>query len=268
MTVRRTLTTPASIRSAIDRQIQSLFESAPSQLATDARRPFEAVENRFRGRFLVASVRALPGRCDTDVAVSAAASVELLFGQAWLNERAAGFVDDLPAAVHRTRTLLASDYLHALAYASTPSLSEDPRLGQSWYRSLERATQRLAAAWVRSAGTSDSEITETVPTEPILMGTAGRLAAVLGDAPEYRDSLIATGTALGITRWRSSIEGTPSQLTSLELPEVLPDAVRSDSIDIETIQDSLGSVRTVDNSNALRVIVDAAIGSSEGACES
>jgi hypothetical protein len=191
------------VAQAIEREIQTWLAQAPSQLGTDAARPIEAEADRFSGRFLVYAVRALPGDCDRERVISAAASVECLSAQMRLKDTTA-----LDAAdEEQTRALLASDFLHSLAYAGVtpgdPAEAEQSgeSIGQACYRSLATASQRLTSCWLQSADAMDSH--QNAPIEPIVTATAGELAGLLGRANEqHLDALKSLGVTLGFERWR------------------------------------------------------------------
>lgn len=221
------------VRRAIERRIQTWLAPAPSQLAADAARAIDDEADRFSGQFLVFAARALPGDCDRDHLISAAASVECLSAQMRLKAAAALGPDDETM----TRGLLASDFLHSLAYAGVtehdaPTAEQsDEAVGQACYRSLATASQRLASCWLKSADATESP--RNAPIEPVITATAGELAGRLGRASEqHRDALRSLGLTLGFERWRrrtGQLRDEPDEIDSEcpGLPQSQPDRLTS-----------------------------------------
>lgn len=230
-------------RDAIDRQIRSWLGEGSTRLTRDAGRPFDVEPDRFRGRFLLLGVAAVAGRDVDERALPAAASVEVLYGQALLNARATGLLETDFPRIDRTRALLASDYLHALAYAGLRHLDVEPPVGHACFRSLSAASERLAACWTRVDEDGSSSF-DRVPIEPIVTAAAGDLAGVLARADgDCRRALRATGAALGVARWQGG-PGTDADALADVLPDDWPDpalpAVDPDSVDelLEPVADS------------------------------
>ena len=200
-------------REAIDQRIRSWLDDAPTRLTEDAMEPFDSDGDRFRGQFLLMGLEATGSNRADDQSLTAAASVELLHGQAVLNARAAGLLDTGLGSMGRTRALLASDYLHSLAYAGLNRLGVEDSLGEQCFQSMSNASQNLAACWMRADEEPDASI-EDVPIDPIVAATAGELAAILGETEaDTRRALRATGTALGVARWQESADGSSDDET-------------------------------------------------------
>ncbi|MFB6200734.1 MAG: hypothetical protein ABEI98_01860 [Halorhabdus sp.] len=243
----------------IDQAIRSWLADAPGRLAADATKPFDADPDRFRGQFLLVGLAAIDndrygsGAADgpedalrdtagrerqplpsdgepPDEPVSAAASVEFLYGQALLNARAAGVLDARFTALDETRALLASDYLHSLAYASLARLDVSPSIGQACYESMATASRHLAACWTRLRERNDCRSIESVPIDPIVTATAGDLAGILGRADDdCRRALRTTGVVLGLARWQAD-NSAPEQ-SSDPLTANLPEDLRVEGCD-------------------------------------
>jgi hypothetical protein len=263
MTVPLGRTDPTAIRETIDREIRSWLDRAPSTLADQALRPFDAVDDRFRGRFLVLGDQALPGRSDPDRTIPLAASVELLFGQAWLDERATGKSEQQDGEINRTRALLASDYLHALAYDGVSRAIEDPQRGEESYRLVAAASRRLTESWTRTSDTTDGS-PDRVPIDPIVTATAGEVAALLNSADErYRTALRASGATLGLIRSGTPVDDATSILPSALVPEPLADVDGPADIDAGTVRDMLSPLPDSSGLSALHSMADSVVGSSE-----
>ncbi|QGN06701.1 hypothetical protein Hrd1104_04930 [Halorhabdus sp. CBA1104] len=253
------------IARAIDRQIQTWLKAAPAQLVTDATRPIEEAADQFSGRYLVLAGQALPGTADREQLLSAAASVACLSAQMRLkaNEAIEADSDDT------TRAVLASDFLHSLAYAGVPTDDSPAQtrhatesIGQACYRSLTTASQRFTRCWFRS-GANDSA--QTAPIEPIVTAAAGELAGLLEEANDKRlDALRSLGLTLGLQRWRQRTSRTQSRHRAAEsdpeLPQGLPEALTQtevqealsmlpESSDRSVLERFVDSVLTIGHSN-------------------
>ncbi|WP_181686218.1 hypothetical protein [Halorhabdus salina] len=254
---------------AIDRQIQTWVREAPAQLATDAIGPVEDATDWLSGRYLVLAARALPGETDREQVLSAAASVVCLSAEMRLKVSVALDAD----SDDTTRTLLASDFLHSLAYAGVPKDGSpartdhaDDSIGQACYRSLATASQRLTSCWLRPAG-SDSP--KDAPIEPIVTAAAGELAGLLEETNDKRlDALRSLGLTLGVKQWRErtdhpqslrtdaddgpqAVQALPDTLTRTEVQEVLsmlPES--SDRSVLERFVDSVCTTSHREVSNA------------------
>ncbi|WP_136686944.1 polyprenyl synthetase family protein [Halorhabdus amylolytica] len=252
-------------REAIDRQIRSWLTGAPTQLADDAARPFDADSDRFRGRFLLLGMATTGERRPDDRAVQAAATVELLYGQALLNARASGLLDTGFQSIDRSHALLASDYLHSLAYAGLRDLEVEPSIGAACFRSVSAASSRLASAWARVEEGGSASI-DCVPIEPIVTATAGDLAGILGRADEdCRRALRTTGTALGVARWHSDRDGFETdRLKSVDelLPEEWPGSVVGDGIGTDSIDELLKPLPDSQPLSRLRELADSVLAGS------
>lgn len=219
------------VRAAIDRRIRSWLESGPSTLAADASRPFEVRSDRTRGRYVVLGSRAAAGGNETRGTLAGAASVEALYAQALLAARAAGLRDTGFEDMERTRALLASDYLHALAYAGVERSAVEPSLGRACYRSLARASTRLTATWSRATQEGVRSM-DRLPIEPVVTAAAGDLAGCLaGLGEEGRQRLRTTGALVGLGDWRADID--QDQALPLDFsPSMAPAVEPGDSVDV------------------------------------
>lgn len=192
----------AGLRTEIDRRIESWLGDAPARLAADARRPFEVRTDRTRGQYVVLGTRAATGGVDPEGVLSVAASVEALYAQALLAARASGLADSAFGDMGRSRALLASDYLHALAYTVVARIDVEPSLGETCYRSLARASQQLTAAW-SSVPAERTESVDHLPIEPIVTATAGDLAGCLARIEhDGRERLRTAGMLVGLADWQ------------------------------------------------------------------
>ena len=255
----------STYREAIDRQIRSWLAEAPPRLAEDAARPFDTDAGRFRGQFLLLGLEAIESDRRDGRSIPAAASVELLYGQALLNARAAGLDTDFEG-MDRTRALLASDYLHSLAYAGFEHLEVEPSIGEACFRSVSTATRRLAAFWTRAEeGTLES--IDHVPIEPVVTATAGDLAGFLGRADEdCRRALRATGAALGVARWQAGEPGEDRCGCSMGtvIPDDWPGPVLVDGIDAGGVDDLLAPLPDSRALSRLRDVADSVLGEPTG----
>ncbi|WP_135661600.1 hypothetical protein [Halorhabdus rudnickae] len=244
---------------AIDRQIHSWLTGAPTQLAADAARPFDTDSDRFRGRFLLLGMATTGERQPDDLGVQAAATVELLYGQALLNGRASGLLDTGVQGIDRSRALLASDYLHSLAYAGLRDLDVEPSIGKACFRSVSAASSRLASAWER-VEESGSESIDRVPIEPIVTATAGDLAGLLGRADEdCRRALRTTGAVLGVARGHSDRDNFETdQLQSVNdlLPEEWMESVFGDGIGTDNVDELVAPLPDSQPLSRLRELAD------------
>lgn len=190
---------PHALEARIDERLASWLDGRSASLTADARASIEAVPDRIRGQWLVVGARAGPADTDSTDLLPAAVSVELLYGQAIANATAIGLGPD---AIDREDALLASDYLHALAYTAMGDLETTPSIREACFETLSAASQRLSTLWSRSAG--DPDTGDATPIDPVVMATAGELAGVLGQSgPDARDALRRVGAGLGIARFQT-----------------------------------------------------------------
>lgn len=195
---------PGDHRSAIDRRLEAVVESADAAGLPAVATVLAECDDRWYGRLLLRSYESTAGS-PPEAALSAAAAVELLRGYCRLRSRLLdrGDADDARAGPPApTASLLAGDFLFTAAYSELDGA--DHVRGRAPFETLVDVSQTVVEALAaRSVGPTSPE-SELAPID----GTAGALgegAAVVGARlagvdGRWRDHFATLGHGLAVGR--------------------------------------------------------------------
>lgn len=194
------------LRAAIDRRLETVFETENDARVPAAREAVAEDEDRWYGRLLVRSYGSVADSMDSEATLSAAAAMELLRGYCRLrSELLVQITDDVAHSLTRdpTSALLAGDFLYSAAFTTLAEIDHSSR--KACFEVLTDVSERVVEAFSRNYVRSTST---TASRRQLIDGTAGALgegAAVIGvtlagGGEPLRENFAALGRGLGAGR--------------------------------------------------------------------